>query len=516
MKLLSKVSHTFFKRLMHSELKKHKTIQWIKPEGFKTDITLYNSLLKSKYPLILRNKNVVTWYMCGPTLYDSAHIGHASTYVRCDVIRRIMTEFYNLDVVLIMGLTDIDDKIIHRSQRTEQPWKNLTKFYEEEFFRDMKALNVLKPYMSCRVTDHIPQIIKFIENIFKKDAAYLAKDGSVYFDTLKFENYGKFRTCQEETKDSIKKSSLDFALWKASKENEPFWESPWGNGRPGWHIECSVMASEIFGSQIDIHSGGIDLAFPHHENEEAQSCSYHGTDQWINYWIHTGHLYSKGDVKMSKSLKNTVSIESFLKNNTANEFRLLCLMTHYRKDLEFSEDTVQLAVSALKKIENFINDCRSYVTGKMDGGCIDEPTLLMNLNKTREQVDAALADDFKTPEVINLILNLIKVGNKMLQQTPELSEARNTTAVAIVSCYVSTLLSKLGLSHNATEENQFALTEIVDNFVTFRKAVRTKALEDPKDVKMLKMCDEVRQNLLSCGIQIKDQKDVSRWSFVKK
>ncbi|XP_043476848.1 probable cysteine--tRNA ligase, mitochondrial [Leptopilina heterotoma] len=504
MKFLTKISHSICKRLLHTELKKNKTIQWIQPDGFKTNITLYNSLLKSKFPLILKNKNVVTWYMCGPTLYDSAHIGHASTYVRCDIIRRILTNFHNLDVVLIMGLTDIDDKIIKRSQETNQSWKNLTMFYEEEFFRDMKLLNVAKPYMSCRVTDNIEKIIKFIENIFKNDAAYQANDGSVYFDTLKFGNYGKFRQCQEEKQDSIKKSSLDFALWKAAKENEPFWESPWGNGRPGWHIECSVMASAIFGSQIDIHSGGKDLEFPHHENEEAQSCCHHGIEQWINYWIHTGHLHSQGDVKMSKSLKNTISIEEFLKKHSGNEFRLLCLMTHYRKDLEFSEDSMQLAVSTLSKIENFISDCRSYVAGELNGGFIDESFLLTSLTNTRNTIEIALADDFNTPEVVHSIVDLVKIGNKMLQQTSKDSQVRNPSAVASVSNYITTVLTKLGLeSYKATEENQFVLTEILDNFVAFRKSIRTKALEDPKDINTLKMCDEVRQNLLSCGIQIK-------------
>ncbi|XP_033227492.1 probable cysteine--tRNA ligase, mitochondrial [Belonocnema kinseyi] len=517
MKLVSRVSYSIWKRLLNTQLKKPKSLQWIQPEGFKTDISLYNPLLKSKIPLILRNKNVVTWYMCGPTLYDSAHIGHASTYVRFDTIRRIMSEFFNLDVILIMGLTDIDDKIIRRAIDSNQPWKNVTKFYEEEFFKDMKSLNVATPYMSCRVTDHIPQIIEFVDKILKKGAAYVAQDGSVYFDTLKYGKYGKFNRIQLETPNADKKSSSDFALWKASKRNEPFWESPWGNGRPGWHIECSVMASNIFGNNIDIHSGGVDLVFPHHENEEAQSCCYHDTDQWINYWIHAGHLYEKGDVKMSKSLKNTISIESFLEKYTANQFRMLCLMTNYRRGIEFSDGAMQNAVSTLKKIQNFISDCDNYVAGKQKCGCVDESSLLLSLNDTRNRVLESLADDFNTFEAIQSIVELVGIGNKMLNQDWEVSHARSTTAVATVSNYLTTVLSKLGLLDSTNlEGTQFNLTQVVETFVKFRESVRSKALEDPKTNKeVLKACDEARNNLIACGIQIKDQKNTSSWSLVK-
>lgn len=499
------------KRFVNTEAKCQDRPKWIKPVGYQTEVSIYNPITKCKVPLILKTKNILNWYICGPTVYDSAHIGHATTYIKSDIIRRILSDYFNIDVLLIMGITDIDDKIIRRSIESGKDFEALSRHFETEFFADMNKLNIREPYLRCRVTNYIPQIIQFIKRLIAKDDGYVTKDGSVYFNTSKYNRYGKLSTPLTDdapltAKDQNigRKSVLDFALWKAAKENEPSWKSPWGQGRPGWHIECSAIASTVFGNSVDMHSGGIDLAFPHHENEEAQSCCYHDVDQWVNYWVHCGHLNVKGDVKMSKSLKNTISIQNYLENYSANHLRILCLLSHYRTGIEFSDEVMQNAVGITKKLDNFINDCDNYVAGRFKAGEIDENLLFTTLHDTRSQVHSALADDFDTSKAMRAIINLVAIGNKMLHQNTT-SNSNNVSAVATVSNYLSNTLSKFGISQSTkstTEDKQIA--DIIDHFLNFRKAIRTRALEqNPKDTTLLKECDKVRECLATCGIIVK-------------
>ncbi|XP_043277271.1 probable cysteine--tRNA ligase, mitochondrial isoform X2 [Venturia canescens] len=418
---------------------------WLEPEGFMTNIKVYNPITKSKVPLILKKDGIATWYMCGPTVYDSAHIGHACTFVRFDIIRRILSQFFNINVITAMSITDIDDKIIQRSLGSKRDWKELTKSYEKEFFEDMEFLNVVPPYLYCRVTDYIPQIIHFVGKILATNSAYIGKDGSVYFDTKKYDKYGKLYKALPSEEHSIKNSTNDFALWKASKPGEPFWESPWGNGRPGWHIECSTIASTIFGCPIDIHSGGIDLLFPHHENEEAQSCCYHAVDQWVNYWLHSGHLYLSESQKMSKSLKNTVSVRDLLKTYSSNQFRLFCLLTHYRTGIEFSNEKMHGAIRILQKLENFLSDCQSYVSGRLIVAYIDENLVIDTLQNTKKKVYSALTNDFDTRSALAAIEELITVVNKML---------RETEASLTISLFVQHKNGFVTCFHHSTDEKQ--------------------------------------------------------------
>lgn len=516
----SRVMHKLIricKRFVNTEIKCRDGLQWIKPTGHQTEVTIYNPLTRCKVPLILKTENTVKWYMCGPTVYDSAHIGHATTYIKSDIIRRILSDYFNIDVLLVMGVTDIDDKIIKRSIETGEDYKALSKRFEIEFLEDMSKLNVCEPYLLCRVTDYVPQIIRFIQKLITSGYGYITKDGSVYFDTSKYNGYGKLSTPFPDVPHADKRSALDFALWKAAKDKEPSWECPWGHGRPGWHIECSAIASAVFGNSIDVHSGGIDLAFPHHENEEAQSCCYHNVNQWVSYWLHCGHLSLKGDVKMSKSLKNTISIKDYLKEYSANHLRMLCLLSHYRHGIEFSDEIMQNAVSLTKKFENFINDCDNYVAGKLPGSEIDENLLLTTLHETRNKVHSALADDFDTPKVIHAIINLVGIGNKMLHQdnVKPCNNISGVSAIAVVSNYVSNTLSKFGISRFVTSaENQRQVEDIINNFLKFRIAIRNKALEQSsKDTTLLKECDKARDNLSTCGIIVKDHKDISSWSW---
>ncbi|CAH1968896.1 unnamed protein product [Acanthoscelides obtectus] len=289
---------------------------WVKPKGFDTGVKVYNCTTKQKEPLIIRNKNYLTWYTCGPTVYDSSHIGHASCYVKLDIIQRILKDYFKYNVVTVMNITDIDDKIIRRANQENVSYADVAKKYEEEFWSELCDLGVTEPNVVLRVTENMESIVSFIEKLVDENKAYKASDNSVYFSVDTCKAYGKLQNIgkNDKQKSSVKRSVLDFALWKHS-EDEPHWNSPWGKGRPGWHIECSALASKAIGSAIDIHAGGIDLRFPHHENEEAQSCGFHNTSQWVNYWIHTGYLHKKHSEKMSKSLRNTVLIQDMLQGH---------------------------------------------------------------------------------------------------------------------------------------------------------------------------------------------------------
>ncbi|XP_035717122.1 probable cysteine--tRNA ligase, mitochondrial isoform X1 [Vespa mandarinia] len=502
---------------VHTHISKQENkFKWIKPVGTDTGIKLYNPITKTKVSLILRKEGFLTWYMCGPTVYDSAHIGHAITYIRFDIIRQILSQYFNIHTLVIMGVTDIDDKIIKRAVEEGKDFKELSKFYENEFFNDLEMLNITMPHFTYRVTEYMPQIIQFIANILVKNKAYVAKDGSVYFDTKSYNKYGKLVVPFMDTIYTDKKSSLDFVLWKATKDKEPYWESPWGCGRPGWHIECSAMASAVFGKTIDIHSGGIDLMFPHHENEEAQSCCYHNTDQWVNYWLHCGHLCLKDNIKMSKSLKNTISIKKFLEKYTTNDLRMLCLLSHYRNNIIYSDDVINHAVNVRNKIENFINECNNYLTGKINSGNIDEASLIHNLHETKSIVHMALANDFNTAQAIRAILNLIDIGNKMFSQNNSTLNDKGITAVAAVSVYISNILSIFGFIKSKSLVENRKTEDIIKYFVEFRSVVRNRVLEQKQNDELLLLaCDTARKNLSTCGITVKDRKSVSTWDYHK-
>ncbi|KAF7645893.1 hypothetical protein LDENG_00196940 [Lucifuga dentata] len=353
---------------------------WVRPSGFDTGVKTFNSLTKQKEPLILAREGVATWYSCGPTVYDHAHLGHACSYVRFDILQRILSRLFGISVVHAMVITDIDDKIIKRSLEENVSPTILARMYEDEFKKDMLSLKVTPPAVYLRVTENVHQIIAFIERIIQNGHAYATKQGDVYFDIQSIsDRYGKFVgavVSQGEPGGSEKRDSRDFALWKQSKSQEPYWESPWGRGRPGWHIECSTIASSVFGSQLDIHSGGIDLAFPHHENEIAQSEAYHQCRQWGNYFLHSGHLHLKGSTeKMSKSLKNYITIKDFLQSYPANEFRMFCLFTKYRAGIDYSDGSMQQARSSLETINNFFRDAEAYMKGQLQRSAVQEAFL---------------------------------------------------------------------------------------------------------------------------------------------
>ncbi|KAG7463397.1 hypothetical protein MATL_G00176130 [Megalops atlanticus] len=513
---------------------------WKEPKGYDTGIKTFNSLTKRKEPLILAKEGTATWYSCGPTVYDHAHLGHACSYVRFDILQRILSRVFGINVIHVMVITDIDDKIIKRSLEENISPTVVARMYEEEFKNDMLSLKVLPPTVYMRVTENIPHIITFIQGIIQNGHAYPTSSGDVYFDIRSIKHrYGKLVEVGEvvgEPGDTDKQDPRDFALWKGAKPQEPSWESPWGRGRPGWHIECSTIASYVFGNQLDIHSGGIDLAFPHHENEIAQCEAYHQCGQWGNYFLHSGHLHLKGSTeKMSKSLKNYITIKDFLQSYSADEFRMFCLLTKYRSAIDYSDASMTEARSSLASIAAFFHNAEAYMKGQLLCPSVQEGLLWERLAATQASVQTALTDDFDTPRAINAIMSLVHHGNRQLQAvTKGDSSSRSPQVFGAILSYIRGFLDVLGVDVLDRKMFQVAdacgmLENVVEELVRFRSEVRIFALaaEDPVPggapqrkshprpdrEPLLRACDALRRDLAPLGIHIKDRGTNSTWEI---
>lgn len=449
----------------------------------------------------------------GPTVYDSAHIGHASTYVRLDILQRILTSYFNVNLVTAMNITNIDDKIIKKSNETGRNWKLIAEEYEAEFWEDLDSLNIRPPDIKLRVTDEIPRIIEFIKSIEEKGFTEKSEDGSIYFKTSAYENYGKLQKVVIDDP-----SAANFALWKAAKENEPSWDTKWGAGRPGWHIECSTLASLVFGQHLDFHAGGIDLKFPHHENEEAQSCVYHSVDDWVANWIHTGHLHLPGQSeKMSKSLKNTVSIRHFLTQHSSEQFRAACLLSHYRSPIEFGPALMTAADSVLKKIQSFHEDTKAFVMGLKGVGDVNQEKLESAFTKCREDFHDALCDDFNTGKSIGSLMELMSVTSKMINNSNSSHQTFDGSERALIqgiANYIGSNLRIFGLdekSPSKTSSDNMQWENLVNSIVRVRNEIRLKAKEE-KNKELFKICDILRDTLNENQIVVKDHNNSSSWN----
>uniref|UniRef100_A0A8C1X3K6 Cysteinyl-tRNA synthetase 2, mitochondrial n=1 Tax=Cyprinus carpio TaxID=7962 RepID=A0A8C1X3K6_CYPCA len=463
--------------------------KWIKPVGFDTGVKTYNSLTKQKEPLVLAQERIATWYSCGPTVYDHAHLGHACSYVRFDILLFIYVKKKGCKYLQIF--LNISPTVLAR-------------MHEEEFKRDMQALRVLPPAVYMRVTDNIPQIVAFVERIIGNGHVYVTSQGNVYFDTQSIGDcYGKLVNLGGIVGEIIL-----------------------CNGNIHKHL-FALVSSSVFGSQLDIHSGGIDLAFPHHENEIAQSEAYHQCEQWGNYFLHSGHLHLKGSVeKMSKSLKNYVTIKDFLESYTANEFRLFCLLTRYRSAIDYSDASMNEARSTLSTISAFCHTAQAYMQGHLQCQPIEEGILWERLSSTQSSVRKALADDFDTPKAVNVIMSLIHHGNCQLQPATKNNGPRCPAVFGAMLSYVREIMGVFGvdlLDRKEVHDSSGVLNNVVEELVHFRSKVRKFALsvEDqasqnpqtgseiqkrhpqPDRVPLLKVCDALRNNLAPLGVHIK-------------
>ncbi len=368
-------------------------------------LKLYNTLTRKKETFKPIKKDQVSFYVCGPTVYDSGHLGHARTYIVFDVIRKYLEES-GYDVNFISNITDVHDSIIERAKKEKTTIKEISDKYTDEFLKELEELGIKKANTYPRVSDYIPQIIEFIKILIDKKYAY-QKDGSVYFDVSEFKNYGKLsRRKLEEAKSGTrvnldkyeKDEAADFALWKKSededKEAEASWDSPWGQGRPGWHIECSVMSKELLGEQFDIHAGANDLVFPHHENEIAQSEAASGKSPFVKYWIHSGLLTVNGQ-KMSKSLGNFITIpEIKAKRFNFLALRYLFLQAHYRSSQNFTWDLLEAAQNGYINLKKQIKEL-GQKTGQIS-------------QEYKDNFIEKISDDFNTPQALAIIQEVLK------------------------------------------------------------------------------------------------------------
>ncbi|KAF0887437.1 SYCC protein, partial [Crocuta crocuta] len=617
--------------------------QWSPPAGSPPcKLRLYNSLTRNKDVFIPQNGKKVTWYCCGPTVYDASHMGHARSYISFDILRRVLRDYFGFDVFYCMNITDIDDKIIRRARqshlfeqyRGRQPraarlledvraalepfsvklnettdpdrkqmlerirhavelavepldravrgglpaeetdrcaevlleeakdllsewldstlgsevtdnsiFSKLPKFWEEEFHRDMEALNVLPPDVLTRVSEYVPEIVNFVQKIVDNGYGY-ASNGSVYFDTMKFasserHSYGKLvpeavgdqKALQEGEGDlsvsadrlSEKRSPNDFALWKASKPGEPSWPCPWGKGRPGWHIECSAMAGTLLGASMDIHGGGFDLRFPHHDNELAQSEAYFDNDCWVRYFLHTGHLTIAG-CKMSKSLKNFITIKDALKKHSARQLRLAFLMHSWKDTLDYSSNTMESALQYEKFMTEFFLNVKDLLRAPVDitgalGSALSVTLcafLLLSFYEKKMAVHEALCDNVDTRTVLEEMRALVSQCNLYMAARKAARRRPNRALLESIALYLTRMLKIFG----AIEEEstlgfpvrgpgsslnlEATVMPYLQVLSDFREGVR-KIAREQKVPEVLQLSDALRDDILpELGVRFED------------
>jgi cysteinyl-tRNA synthetase len=463
-------------------------------------LKIYNTLSRKTEEFQTHEPNLVKMYVCGVTVYNDAHVGHAMSALVFDVIRRYL-EYRGYTVKFVMNYTDVDDKIINRAKQLKEDPLKLSQRYIDDYARDLASLNVLPATSNPQVSRTMPLIIKFIEGLIQKGAAYAAANGDVYFSVTSDDDYGRLSNRKLDDMQAgarievgeAKSHPMDFALWKAAKEGEISWDSPWGKGRPGWHIECSAMSLAELGEQIDIHGGGNDLIFPHHENEIAQTESYTGRE-FSRYWVHNGMLQLGGE-KMSKSLGNIISIKEFLSKRSADVMRMLVLNGTYRAPLTFNDDTLDAAEKNVERLKSALRPASPSAKG-LSADAVS--ALAATSDSAKTNFGEAMDNDFNTAGAIAALFELVKAIN-----TARDNGATDDQLKPIQSTFHE-LATVLGLKLEAKQASSDA-----DKFVELLMEVRSEVRKQ----KLWALSDQIRDKLKELGVTIEDGKDGATWRW---
>lgn len=461
-------------------------------------IQIFNSLTREKEPFVPLEEGEVKMYVCGPTVYNYIHIGNSRPVIVYDTVRRYLT-YRGYKVTYISNFTDVDDKIIKAANELGEEVSELTERFIKAYFEDITALGCQKADVHPRVTEHMDEIIEFIGVLIEKGYAYESQ-GDVYYRTRKFKDYGKL---SHQSVDDLKigarieagekkEDALDFALWKAAKPGEIFWHSPWGDGRPGWHIECSVMVHSHFGDTIDIHAGGQDLTFPHHENEIAQSEAYTGKT-FARYWMHNGYININNE-KMSKSLGNFILVHDIIRQIDPQVLRFFMLSVHYRHPINFSQDLVEAAAAGLERIRTSYNNLKYRLNATANLG-EKKQSWLDAIQQERQNFEVAMDDDFNTANAIAALFSLSTEANKYLNET--------NTNEEILKAFIHTLNELSNVLGIKLEEKEELLDEEIDALIEERQQARKN--------RDFKRADEIRDQLKDMNIILEDTRQGVRW-----
>jgi len=459
-------------------------------------IKIYNSLTHKKETLTPIHAGKVKMYVCGVTVYDYCHLGHARTYAGFDVIIRYLT-WRGLEVEYVRNITDIDDKIIKRANETKVEYTEIVNRFTQAMHEDFAALGLLSPQHEPRATENIPQIINLIDQLIKNEYAYVASNGDVYYNVRKLKNYGCLAHRDIDQLESgarveindVKRDPLDFVLWKLAKTGEPFWTSPWGNGRPGWHIECSAMSMNLLGNHFDIHGGGKDLIFPHHENELAQSVAA-TNQQFVNIWMHTGYLQIEKE-KMSKSLGNFLTIRELLEKYKPEVVRYFLIANHYRSSLHYAASGLEQAQNALQRFYTALRDLPKA-----------EPIKESDFEK---KFIEAMDDDFNSPIALSVLFELTHEIQKL--------RAKDIIAAAPHGALLKRLGAVFGILQSAPDEflqsgkDKVNVSEI-ENLIVQRNKARTE--------KNWAEADKIRKQLDGMSILLEDGASGTTWKILRK
>ena len=466
---------------------------------------LYNSLTQKKEEFKPISKNKVTMYVCGVTVYDNCHIGHARTYLAFDILFRYL-EHLNYSVTYVRNITDIDDKIINRSNQKNIHYSELTKEFTEHMHNDFKSLNIKLPSIEPKATDYIQDMIDYIDKLISNKYAYVANNNDVYFKVESFKEYGslsgqnikQLKSGARIEQNSNKLNSLDFVLWKAAKPNEPSWDSPWGQGRPGWHIECTAMSKSVLKLPFDIHGGGSDLKFPHHENEYAQTCALN--PKFANYWVHSGMVKVNAE-KMSKSLGNFFTIKDVLMQYNPEIIRTFLISSHYRSSINYSEDNLNSAKGVLIRLYHTLSKVDFEKLKNSDKLDIKSNA---NLKPWLDQFEKALNDDLNTPIAFSVLFQLTKEINKA-------NSANNVDTKILLANTLRKLCSIIGIAQENPELFLQSLLpkdldiDLIENLISQR--------QDARNNKQWDQADKIRDQLNNLNIKLEDSHNTTIWTI---